>query len=85
MNNFYPCQMFPKVEQRLWAQCEACWKIQGDAVRTGTHKLVFHKFFRKHHLAPALSFLLLDDDDVQEKIAEVLEPVTRFVEKAISR
>jgi hypothetical protein len=55
--------------------------MQGEAVRSGTHRLVFHKYFRIHHLAPALAFLLLGDADVQEKVMAVINPAIEFIDK----
>lgn len=69
------------VEQRLWAQCDACFRMQGEAVKAGRHRLVFHKYFRRHHLAPALSFLLLDEEKIQQTVDDIVNPVFQYIGK----
>jgi hypothetical protein len=49
-----------QISQRLYAQCQRCFMLQGSAVRTNTHVLAYHNHFRFSHLAPALALLVID-------------------------
>ena len=44
----------------------------GSAVRDMTNKLVRHTHMRLYHFAPALSLILLDNQDVRDGIDELI-------------
>lgn len=47
------------VKQRLYPQCKSCFSRQGEAVRSGTHTLVYHLGLRPCHFASAAALVLL--------------------------
>jgi hypothetical protein len=47
------------VRQRLYPQCKSCFSRQGEAVRSGTHTLVYHLGLRPCHFASAAALVLL--------------------------
>lgn len=83
---FQPTHGIPlvQVKQRLWAQCRSCFSLQGNAVRTGSHLLVYHTAFKVHHLAPAVAIVLLQQKDVREALCEwtdwAVDPAVSTVE-----
>jgi hypothetical protein len=49
-----------KIEQRLWPQCQRCYRLQGSAVRSGKATLVYHIVgLRLRVFAPAIAMLLV--------------------------
>ena len=52
-----------KLQQRLWPQCESCWRQQGQAVRTGALVLVYHLRPSVGLLAPAVALFLVGGAD----------------------
>jgi hypothetical protein len=74
-----------QVEQRLWPQCMNCFGLQGSAVKNGIHLITYHTVFKKFHLAPAVAYLLMQDDWVNDHLDSVLDPVIDGIETAVER
>ena len=70
-----------KVGQRLFPQCQKCFQLQGMAVKNMIHKPIFHFTPRLQHLAPAVAYLIMKDDDLRESLIRKVMPVTTFLEK----
>lgn len=74
-----------QVKQRLWAQCRSCYSLQGNAVRSVSHLLIYHTAFKVHHLAPAVALVLLQQKDVHQGLCEwadwAVEPAVGVVEQ----
>ena len=74
------------VAQRLWPQCQKCFHLQGSAVRTHTHTLIYHHRLRLCHFAPAAAAVLLwsmaDNPVVREYLDPVVAPTTKAVQQA---
>ena len=70
--------------QRLYPQCQKCFSLQGSAVRTNTHELVYHFRPRIFHLAPALSYLLCTNRNVLiDFVDPVVNPIVNFIDNVI--
>lgn len=59
--------------------------MQGSAVRAGVHKLVFHNYFRRHHLAPAIAFGLSLEETVQKTVNEAIDPLVVLIDSAVNK
>lgn len=73
------------VTQRLWPQCQQCFRLQGNAVRTNTHTLIHHHRLRLCHFAPAAAVLLwsvADQPALKEWLEPVVTPTARGVREA---
>ena len=74
------------VTQRLWPQCQQCFRLQGNAVRTNTHTLIHHHRLRLCHFAPAAAAVLLwsaaDHPAVRDWLEPVVTPTARGVREA---
>jgi hypothetical protein len=70
-----------KVVQRLWPQCQRCFQLQGSAVRSNKHVLIYHYGFRPRHLAPAIAMLLAQDEEVQNALRDIVRPSADFYRK----
>jgi hypothetical protein len=44
--------------QRLWPQCQNCFKIQGNAVRQSLNIPIYHHRLCLFHFAPCLGYLI---------------------------
>ena len=51
-----------KVTQRLWAQCQSCFSMQGSAVRADIHRLAYYNRLRLVHMIPSVTLLMNDLD-----------------------
>ncbi len=69
------------MKQRLWPQCQKCFQLQGTAVRTWTHTLVYHNSLKLYHSSPAIAFLLLQHPVVIEYVDHIVEPTVCMLEK----
>ena len=74
------------MNQKLWPQCQKCFRTQGHAVKEQAknyfgifkkHPLVFHHGFRLFHCTPLLSNLLDKNDGVRA----VLFPIAEKLDK----
>ena len=63
-----------QLEQRLWPQCESCWRLQGQAVRTRALVLVYHMRPSIGLLAPALALFLIGGAD-EGPLKDTVEPI----------
>ena len=89
-NKYWLRKLFKKVgiigdiTQRLYPQCQKCFSLQGSAVRTNTHELVYHFRPRIFHLAPALSYLLCTKDNaIIELVDPIVNPIVDFIDNVI--
>ncbi len=55
--------------------------MQGSAVRSGVHKPVYHTTLCSHHFAPAIAYLLLQNEQVSKAVDYVVEPVLNAFEQ----
>lgn len=72
--------MLCQVKQRLWPQCHKCFQLQGSAVRTWTHQVVFHNSLKLHHLSPAIAFFLVQQPDIVRYVDFCVDPLVDVVE-----
>ena len=59
---------FFKTIQRLYPQCQKCFSLQGTAVKSNNHLLIFHTMFKLHHFTPAIVYFLFLDLDFQKYV-----------------
>ena len=69
-----------KIGQRLYPQCQKCFQLQGMAVKNMIHKTIFHFTPSLQHLAPAVAFLIMKDDELRESLILKVKPITAFIE-----
>lgn len=69
------------VKQRLWPQCQSCFKQQGMAVLQRSHKLIYHHNIRPHHFSLFIATYL----NSQLIIKQALDPIMDHVEKWLSK
>ena len=70
-----------KKKQQLLPQCQSCFQIQGNAVRQGLHKLVYHNQFRSWHLAPVVAWGIYQNREVKELIDTYGEGLVETIDK----
>lgn len=75
-----------RASQSLWPQCWDCFQLQGSAVRTGDHKLVYHCRFRLHHMSVLFAMYLQQQPFMRRALQDMesnLNDVYQFVERGL--
>lgn len=62
------------VAQRLYPQCQKCYSLQGNAVRTDVHKLVYHSIIKPFHFSTALGYLAMQHPVIAEEAQQLVDP-----------
>ena len=60
--------------QRLYPQCIKCFSIQGQHVKSMTHKMIFHSQPRLVHLSPIIAFYLTNTKMGKKFISGFVDP-----------
>jgi hypothetical protein len=77
-----------KVNQSLWPQCWDCFQLQGSAVRTGDHKLVYHYRFKLHHMSVLFAVYLQQQPFMRKALEDVesdFNNVYQFVQSGLQK
>jgi hypothetical protein len=65
--------IFLQVVQELWPQCQSCFRIQGTAVKMNRHILIHHHNLQIYHFAPAIAYLMSENERVQYCVKKIID------------
>jgi hypothetical protein len=74
-----------QIKQRLWPQCQSCFQIQGSAVRTNKHVIIYHNYPKLHHLTPAIIYMLLSNKEIKKHIDNFYVNMDNYIDDVNDR
>ena len=77
LNNEFYINLLFQVAQRLYPQCQSCFSLQGGAVRSNIHHLIYHYKLQIYHFAPFFIHYLSSNGS----FIEFLENCVKYIEE----
>ena len=70
-----------QVKQALWPQCLSCWQLQGSAVSSNTHRLVFHHGLKLRHCSYMMACYLLEKKPIRKFLDDIENSILSETER----